>query len=136
MNLNRVFVIGNLTRDPELKSLPSGSSVCNFSIATNRTWTDKASSEKKTAVEYHNIVIFGKMADTVAQYMKRGSQLLVEGRLQTRSWEKDGKKNYRTEVVAESVQFGAKPKNESVSVDRSSEQPDAKGDIPVEEIPY
>ena len=112
MYLNKVMIVGNLTKDPELKQLPSGSSVANFSVATNRTWKDKDGA-KQEDVEYHNIVIFGKMAETVAQYMRKGSQLMIEGRLQTQSWEKDGVKKYRTEIVAESVQFGAKPKSGS-----------------------
>ena len=112
MYLNKVMIVGNLTKDPELKQLPSGSSVANFSVATNRTWKD-SNGAKQEDVEYHNIVIFGKMAETVAQYMRKGSQLMIEGRLQTQSWEKDGVKKYRTEIVAESVQFGAKPKSGS-----------------------
>ena len=112
MYLNKVMIVGNLTKDPELKQLPSGSSVANFSVATNRTWKD-SNGTKQEEVEYHNIVVFGKMADTVAQYMRKGSQLMIEGRLQTQSWEKDGVKKYRTEIVAESVQFGSKPKTGS-----------------------
>lgn len=137
MNFNKAIVVGNITRDPELKTLPSGSAVCNFSIATNRTWMDKSSGQKQSAVEFHNIVIFGKMAETVAQYMRKGSQLLVEGRIQTRSWEgQDGKKNYRTEIVAESVQFGSKPKN-SGSEDQSSEPaPDDGAEITSDEVPF
>ena len=112
MYLNKVIIVGNLTKDPEIKQLPNGSNVANFSVATNRTWKD-SNGAKQEDVEYHNIVIFGKMADTVAQYMRKGSQLMIEGRLQTQSWEKDGVKKYRTEIVAESVQFGAKPKGGS-----------------------
>ena len=112
MYLNKVMIVGNLTKDPELKQLPSGSSVANFSVATNRTWKD-SNGAKQEDVEYHNIVIFGKMAETVAQYMRKGSQLMIEGRLQTKMWEKDGVKKYRTEIVAESVQFGSKPKGGS-----------------------
>ncbi len=107
MYLNKAFIAGNLTRDPELKALPMGSNVCSFSVATNRTWRDQ-NGEKKEATEYHNIVVFGKQADTCAQYLKKGQQVLVEGRLQTRSWEKDGAKQYRTEIVADRVQFGQK----------------------------
>ena len=134
MNLNKAFVLGNITRDPELKALPSGSNVCSFSVATNRRWTDK-SGEKKEEVEFHNIVTFGRTAETVHQYMRKGSQILIEGRIQTRSWDgKDGKKQYRTEIVAESVQFGAKPRAES---ERSNEPPPDEGqDIPSEEIPF
>lgn len=107
MYLNKVFIVGNLTRDPELKALPSGAQVASFGIATNRVWKDQ-NGEKKEAVEFHNIVVFGRQAETSAQYLKKGQQVLVEGRLQTRSWEKDGQKQYRTEIVADRVQFGSK----------------------------
>ncbi len=106
MDYNKAIVVGNLTRDPELKKLPSGDSVCNIAIATNRTWVKDG--QKQQEVEYHNIVIFGKMADTVKLYMKKGSELLVEGRLKTSSWETDGVKKYKTEIVAENVRFGSK----------------------------
>ena len=109
MYLNKATIIGNLTRDPELKSLPSGIKVCNFSIATNRVWKD-ASGQKQEAVEYHNIVVFGRQAETSAEYLAKGSQALIEGRLQTQSWDDagTGKKMYRTEIVAEFVQFGSR----------------------------
>ncbi|MHB1330915.1 MAG: single-stranded DNA-binding protein, partial [Minisyncoccota bacterium] len=108
MYLNKALVIGNLTRDPEMKSLPSGIQVTSFSLATNRTWKDK-NGAKQESVDYHNIVVFGRQAETVAQYLRKGSSVLVEGRMQTRSWEgTDGKKNYRTEIVADRVQFGPK----------------------------
>ncbi len=108
MYLNKAFVIGNLTRDPELKSLPSGVKVCSFSVATNRVWKDKEG-VKQEAADYHNIVVFGRQAETVAQYMKKGSQVMVEGRMQTRSWDDagTGTKKYRTEVIADRVQFGS-----------------------------
>lgn len=108
MYLNKVYVLGNLTRDPELKALPSGAKVTQFSIATNRVWKDQAGA-KQEQVEYHNIVVFGRQAETSAEYLKKGQQVLIEGRIQTRSWDgTDGKKNYRTEIIAESVQFGSK----------------------------
>lgn len=107
MYLNKVFIAGNLTRDPELKALPSGAQVASFGVATSRTWKDQ-NGEKKEATEFHNIVVFGRQAETSAQYLKKGQQVLVEGRLQTRSWEKDGTKQYRTEIVADRVQFGSK----------------------------
>jgi len=98
--------MGNLTKDPELKTLPSGSSVANFGIATNRVWKNQQG-EKQEEVQFHNIVVFGKQADTVSQYLKKGSSVLVEGRLQTRNWEaQDGTKRTKTEIVAERVQFG------------------------------
>lgn len=108
MYLNKVYLIGNLTQDPEFKALPSGSSVASFSLATNRTWTDKQGQRQETA-EYHNIVAYGKQAETISQYLKKGSLLFVEGRLQTRSWEaQDGQKKYRTEIIVDTFQFGPK----------------------------
>lgn len=105
MYLNKAMVYGNLTRDPELKALPSGMNVCSFSLATNRVYNDR-DGKRQEQVDYHNIVVFGKQADTTAKYLKKGSATYVEGRMQTRSWEKDGVKQYRTEVVADRVQFG------------------------------
>jgi len=105
MYLNKAFVYGNLTRDPELRSLPSGVQVTSFSVATNRVWKDKEGAKQESA-EFHNIVVFGRQAETSAQYLKKGSSVLIEGRLQTRSWEADGVKKYRTEIVADRVQFG------------------------------
>lgn len=105
MYLNKAMVIGNLTRDPEIKALPSGIKVCNFSVATNRTWKDKNGAKQESA-DYHNIVVFGRQAEIVAQYMKKGSSIMVEGRMQTRSWDADGGKKYRTEVIADRIQFG------------------------------
>jgi len=109
MYLNKAIVIGNLTRDPEMRALPSGIKVCTFSIATNRVWKDKNGARQENA-DYHNIVVFGRTAETAAQYLKKGSSALVEGRMQTRSWDaQDGTKKYRTEIVADSVQFGNRP---------------------------
>jgi len=108
MYLNKVFIIGNLTRDPELKAIPSGMKVCSFSVATNRVWKDK-NGARQEAADYHNIVVFGRQAETVAQYMKKGSQVMIEGRMQTRSWDDQATntKKYRTEVIADRVQFGS-----------------------------
>lgn len=140
MYLNKAFVAGNLTRDPELKALPSGASVCTFSVATNRVWYNQ-NKEKQEATEYHNIVVFGRQAETSAQYLKKGSGVLVEGRLQTRSWEKDGHKQYRTEIVADRVQFGARAGTGSGSAQeiRGGDQPGQEGssdaiEYPTEEI--
>lgn len=109
MFLNKAILIGNLTRDPELRSLPSGIKVCSFSLATNRVWKDKNGARQESA-DYHNVVVFGRQAETVAQYMKKGSSILVEGRMQTRSWDdkNSGEKKYRTEIVADRTQFGPK----------------------------
>ena len=108
MYLNKVFLYGNLTRDPELKALPSGSQVANFGIATNRTYKDK-NGAKQEATEFHNVVAFGRTAEVIAQYVKKGRPLFIEGRLQTRTWDdkESGKKNYRTEIIADTFQFGA-----------------------------
>lgn len=106
MYLNKAILIGNLTRDPELRSLPSGIQVASFSVATNRVWKDKNGAKQESA-DFHNIVVFGRQAETTAQYLKKGSSVLVEGRMQTRSWDgQDGQKKYRTEVVADRIQFG------------------------------
>lgn len=111
MFLNKVIIMGNVVRDPELKALPSGIKVCTMAVATNRVWKDKEG-RKQEAVEYHNIVIFDRQAENTAQYMKKGSNVMVEGRLQTRTWEDktSGEKKYRTEIVADRVQFGSSPK--------------------------
>jgi single-strand DNA-binding protein len=109
MYLNKALIIGNLTRDPELKALPSGIQVASISVATNRVWKDQNGS-KQESTDYHNVVVFGRQAETAAQYLKKGSSVLVEGRMQTRSWDgQDGKKQYRTEVVADRIQFGNRP---------------------------
>jgi single-strand DNA-binding protein len=131
MYLNKAFVIGNLTRDPELKTLPSGIAVCSFSLATNRNWKDKDGNNQKST-EYHNIVVFGRQAETSAQYLKKGSMALIEGRMQTRSWEADGVKKYRTEVVADSVQFGPKGGFSSGSGNSSN----SSGQAPIDTIEY
>ena len=108
MYLNKAMIYGNLTRDPELRALPNGGNVTSFSIATNRVYK-KADGSRAEEVSYHNVVVFGRQAETVAQYLKKGSAAYVEGRLQTRSWDKDGQKQYRTEIVADTAQFGPRP---------------------------
>lgn len=106
MYLNKAIVIGNLTRDPELKALPSGITVTSFSLATNRVWKDKNGAKQESA-DYHNIVVFGRQAEIANQYLRKGASALVEGRMQTRSWDDaSGKKNYRTEIIADRIQFG------------------------------
>ena len=106
MFLNKAFIIGNLTRDPELKTLPSGTQVASFGVATNRVFRDREGNSKEDT-QFHNIVVFGKTADNIYQYLKKGSSVLIEGRIQNRSWDApDGTKRYRSEVVADRVQFG------------------------------
>ena len=128
MYLNKAMIFGNLTRDPELRALPSGMNVCSFSIATNRTYKDR-DGKKQEQTDFHNIVVFGRQADTVNQYLKKGSSAYVEGRIQTRSWDDktSGEKKYRTEIVAERVQFG--PRGGSGGGARGgSEQPQPEDD--------
>jgi single-strand DNA-binding protein len=147
MYLNKVFIIGNLTRDPEIKAIPSGIKVCSFSVATNRVWKDK-NGARQEAADYHNIVVFGRQAETVAQYMKKGSQVMIEGRMQTRSWDDatTNTKKYRTEVIADRVQFGSTgsgsagsaPKNTQTQEESNEmdniEYPDEQ--INAEDIPF
>jgi len=103
MNLNRATIIGNLTRDPEVRTTPAGQQVASFGIATNQVWND-ASGNKQERVEFHNIVAWGKLADICGQYLGKGRKVYVEGRLQTREWEgQDGAKKQRTEIVAENM---------------------------------
>ncbi|MCC6199090.1 single-stranded DNA-binding protein [Candidatus Nomurabacteria bacterium] len=142
MYLNKVFLIGNLTRDPELRAIPTGTKVVQLGIATNRVWKDQ-SGARKEATEYHNVVAFGRQAETLAQYCKKGSSLYVEGRMQTRSWEgQDGKKNYRTEIVLENFQFGPKAGGTGAGAlvgarnsDAETSQKDAPTDLDTIEYP-
>jgi len=136
MYLNKALVYGNLTRDPELKALPSGTHVTTFSVATNRVWKDKDGT-KQESPEFHNIVVFGRQAETVAQYLKKGSSALIEGRMQTRSWESDGVKKYRTEIVADRVQFGPRSGGQGASnATVSTEGADVPQPAPTADIEY
>ncbi len=135
MYLNKTFIIGNLTRDPELKALPSGNKVCSFGMATNRFFKNKEG-QRQDATEYHNIVVFGRVAELAAQYLKKGSQALIEGRLQTRSWDgTDGQKKYRTEIVAESVQFGSRPGGAGAGSAGAGKTADAPKDADAKDAP-
>lgn len=139
MYLNKVFLIGNLTRDPEERALPSGMKVVSFGLATNRRYKD-ASGAWQESTDYHNIVVFGRQAELCAQYLKKGNLVFVEGRLQTRSWERDGQKQFRTEVVADRVQFGprrgaAEPEAD-VPSQESDEYPAPEDTIDPEDIPF
>lgn len=129
MNLNKVIVLGNVARDPEVRSMPSGSNVASFGLATNRVWKDKAG-QKQQEAEFHNIVLFGKLADIADQYVKKGGLLLVEGRLKTQSWEKDGIKRYRTEIIGEVIQLGPRPGGAT----QAQEKPENNGEATPEEL--
>ena len=130
MYINKVLIYGNLTRDPELKSLPSGVQVCSFSLATNRVYKDREGARQE-ATEFHNVAAFGRPAELIAQYMKKGRALLVEGRMQTRSWEKDGQKQYRTEIIVENFQFGDGGGRGDGGAATGGTRPEAKADAGV-----
>ena len=105
MSINKVILIGNLGQNPEVKHSASGQAICNLSIATNESWTDK-NGQKQEKTEWHRVVVFGKLAEICGQYLQKGRQAYIEGKLQTRSWQdKDNQTRYTTEVVAQSVQF-------------------------------
>lgn len=138
MNINKAMIYGNLTRDPELRSLPNGTQVCSFGIATNRIYKDKEGKKVEHA-DFHNIVLFSRLAELSAQYLKKGSSAYVEGRLQTQSWEKDGVKQYRTEIVADSLQFGPRTDGggggaRSAAPAESAPQPSGAPEYPEEDI--
>jgi single-strand DNA-binding protein len=127
MYINKVTLLGNLTRDPELKSLPNGTKVVNFSVATNRTWKDQ-NGAKQEAVDYHNVVAFAKQAEVIDQWVKKGQQIYLEGRLTTRSWDDQttGKKAYRTEVILENFQFGNKQQATTTPANDNKSEPDTQ----------
>lgn len=125
MSVNKVILLGRLGQDPELKYTPGGSPVCNFSLATTESWTDK-SGQKQEKTEWHRVVVWGKLAELCNQYLSKGRQAFLEGRLQTRAWDdKDGNKRYTTEILASTVQFIGGPSanaNNTANVDTSYAQ--------------
>lgn len=146
MNLNKIFLLGNVARDPELRTTPSGQTVANFSIATNRMWTDKEGQKQKKA-EFHNIVAWGKLGEICAQYLQKGKLVFIEGRVETRSWDApDGTKKYKTEVIAEGMQMGPKlsgnsPDNRSGDEKQSNSNEEipvieSDGEIEMKDIPF
>lgn len=126
MNLNKVILIGNLTSDPELRSTPSGQAVCNFRMATNRVWSNKATGQKQQEAEYHTVVAWGRLAEIASQFLTKGSLAMIEGRLRTRSWQdSSGNKRFRTEVVAQTLQLGPRGAKTTEAVETGKE------DIPI-----
>ena len=103
--VNKVILVGNLGNDPEVRYMPNGNAVANVSLATSDSWKDKNTGEQQERTEWHRVVFFNRLAEIVEQYVKKGSKLYVEGRLQTRSWEQDGVKRYTTEIVANEMQM-------------------------------
>ncbi len=143
MNLNKVFLVGRLTRKPELRTTTTGQQVSSFGLATNRVWNNPQTKEKQEQVEFHNIVLWGRLAEVASQYLDKGSLLLVEGRIQTRSWDdKSGVKKYMTEVVGESIQLGPKSSNPSStpSIKKEEEIPvieeEKEEEIDISQIPF
>jgi len=142
MDLNKAMIIGRLTQDPEKRVIPTGQTVCSFSVATNRAWTNQ-SGEKQEQTEFHNIVTWGKLADICAQYLNKGKKVYIEGRIQTRSWDgDDGKKRYRTEIVGENMIMldrggsGGDITMEPVIEENSVKEEVTEKDIKVEDIPF
>jgi single-strand DNA-binding protein len=145
MDLNKVMIIGRLTRDPELRSLPSGKSVATMGVATGRAWTD-ANGQKQKQTEFHNVVMWGKLGEIANQYLHKGSKLYVEGRLQTRDWTgQDGAKRTRTEVIAENmIMLDARAAGTSLSTGGAEPVPAAEAapqevieeEVRVEDIPF
>jgi len=141
MNFNKVIIVGRMTADPELRTISSGNSVTSFGVATNRYWVNKQG-ERQEGTEFHNVVVWGKQAEIVNQFLKKGSLILIEGRLQTRDWEgRDGQKRRTTEIVAQRVQFGPRSSGTSGSFSgdaqkssKGSENDKKKSDEKIPEI--
>jgi len=137
MNFNKAFILGNVTRDPETRALPSGQPVASFGLASNRFYTDQ-SGQKKQDAEFHNVVAFGKLADIVTRYVTKGTLVFIEGRIKTRNWQnQQGVKQYRTEIIAETLQLGPRGSGTSntgsypKSTSSAPDQPSKSEDIPV-----
>lgn len=151
MNFNKAIIAGNLTDDPEKRATDSGTTVVNFSVATNRFYND-SSGQRQQEAEYHDVVFFGKTAENIANYLQKGSLVLLEGRIRTRSWEgQDGKTRYNTEIIGERIQFGPKDTaggGQSGNQNKNPKQPkktkeerdipviEEDEDIDVEDIPF
>ncbi len=133
-SVNKVIIVGNLGRDPETRYLPSGEAVTNISVATTSTWKDKASGEKKEETEWHRVSAFGRLAEIMGEYLKKGSQVYIEGQLRTRKWQdKEGKDRYTTEIRADVMQMlgsragAGEPRSESRGEPRSEAPAKAAG---------
>jgi single-strand DNA-binding protein len=149
-SLNSAQVIGNITRDPEVRQTPNGQTVATIGVATNRKWTNKQTNEKQEEVEFHNIVVWGKLAEICQQYLKKGAKVYFQGRLKTRNWEDpDGKKNYRTEIIAENMIMldsrggaapaAAQPAAATAAADSSAQQtppPAAEEEVKIDDLPF
>ena len=144
MNLNKVILVGRLTRDPEMRSLPSGQPVASFGLATNRVFVDKGG-QKQEQVEFHNIVLFGRLAEIAGQYLKKGALAMIEGRIRTRSWQdSQGAQRSRTEIVTERMQLGPRAAGKVVPPSGPGKETppeeipviEEEGEINVKDIPF
>lgn len=148
LSLNKALIIGNCTRDPEVRTVPSGQSVASFGVATNRRWKDRQTGDMKEQAEFHNVVAWGRLAEISGQYLKKGGRVYVEGRLQTRSWDdQTGAKKQRTEVIAEQIILLDRPGQQSGAGTLPADQPSqgrtgqeavppAEEEINIEDIPF
>ena len=143
MYLNKAILIGRLVANPEMRSTPSGQNVCSFRIATNRVWTDQKTGQKQKKTEYHNIVLWRRLAEIASQYLTKGALVLIEGRLQTRSWQdKSGNQRFRTEIVAERMQLGPKAAGKVIPEEPTKETKEEEipiveeEEIDVSQIPF
>jgi len=139
MNFNKAIILGNVTQDLEVRTTPSGDKVANFSVATNRMWTDKATGEKQQRTQFHNVVLWRRLAEIAEQYLNKGSLVMIEGRIETRSWEgQDGVTKYRTEIIGENMQLGPKRTGSTSSAPntpQNSTNTDSKSTKDEEELP-
>jgi single-strand DNA-binding protein len=128
-SVNKVIVVGNLGKDPETRFLPDGKAVCNFSVATTDKWTDKATNEKKEATEWHRISSFGRLAEICGEYLKKGSQVYIEGKLRTRKWQdKEGQDRYTTEIIADVMQMLGSRSGMGAGEPREMREPSVAGE--------
>ena len=129
MNLNKVFLVGRLTKDPEMRTTTTGQPVCNFGLATNRVYTD-SSGQKQEKTDFHNIVLWRRLAEIASQYLTKGSLVLIEGRIENRSWQdSSGNKRYRTEIIAENLQMGPRAAGKVIPAEQKTET--VQGEIPI-----
>lgn len=142
MNFNRVIIIGNVALDPELRNTPSGQPVCSLRVATNRIWLDKNSGQQQKKTEFHNVVLWGRLAEISSKYLTKGSLVMIEGRLETRSWQdKDGQKRFRTEIIGERMQLGPKSAKAAQEGEATTQEEipvieEEEGEIDVKDIPF
>lgn len=144
MNLNKVFILGRLVDNPQLRTTPAGHQVATFSIATNRIWNRKSDGQRQVDVQYHNVVVWNRQAEIASQFLAKGSLVLIEGRLQTRTWQdRQGQNRRTTEIICERMQLGPRPaeaKTESAEItEETKELPEInidEGEIKPEDLPF